>query len=96
MRKIDMSENLEYQETIRAIRDKIVSDIYKLKGTNIFILEFYAIKEGRKIFITRKEKIEEKGYNYDAIKNEIKEKLFLEAYNKLHFQGESDNITISM
>ncbi len=91
-----MSENLEYQETIRAISDKIVSDIYKLRGTNIFILEFYAIMEGRKIFITRKEKIEEKGYNYDAIKNEIREKLFLEAYNKLHFQGESDNVIISM
>ncbi len=79
-----MGALMEYQETIRAVSDKIVSDIYRLRGTKLYILEFYFITSGRKILITRKEISERKGYDYNAIKDEIRERLFLEAYNMLH------------
>ncbi len=39
---------MEYQETVRAVSDKIVSDIYKLRGTRVYVLEFYFITGGRK------------------------------------------------
>ncbi len=79
-----MSAYLEYQETVRAVSDRIVTDIYKLRGTRVYVLEFYFITGGRKVLITKKELVEKKGYDYSAIKDEIREKLFLEAYNMRH------------
>ena len=58
--------------------------VFKLRGTKVYVLEFYFITGGRKVLITKKELAEKKGYDYCAIKDEIREKFFLEAYNMLH------------
>ena len=71
---------MEYKETLRSIPDNLVADIYKKEKTNFFIIYFYSISDLGKRFIFRKVRSILNGHSYQAMKNEIKDKLFQEAY----------------
>jgi len=73
---------MEYKETLRSIPDNLVADIYKKEKTNLFIIYFYSISDSGKRFILRKVRALLNGNSYQTIKNEIKDKLFQEAYLK--------------
>ena len=82
--KKGMNENMEYKETIRAVSDKIVADIYQLKSNKVYMIKICDISQGEKRLIITKLRYERDGYDYQMIKNEISEYLFKEAYLKLH------------
>jgi len=73
---------MEYKETLRSIPDNLVADIYKKEKTNFYIIFFYSISGSEKRFIFRKVRSLLNGNSYQAMKNEIKDKLFQEAYLK--------------
>ena len=73
---------MEYKETMRSIPDNLLADIYKKEKTNFYIILFYDISGSGKRFILRKVRTLLNGNKYQAIKNEIKDKLFQEAYLK--------------
>lgn len=75
---------MEYKETLRSTPDNLVADIYKKEQTNFFIINFYFISDSGKRFIFRKVRSLLNGNSYQAMKNEIKDKLFQEAYLKLY------------
>ena len=77
---------MEYKETLRSIPDNLVADIFKKKNTNFFIINFYDISKSRKKFIVRKVRKLLNGNSYQSIKNEIRDKLFQEAYHILYSQ----------
>lgn len=73
---------MEYKETLRSIPDNLVADIYKKEKTNLFIIYFYLINDSGKRFIFHKVRSLLNGNSYQAMKNEIKDKLFQDAYLK--------------
>ena len=75
---------MEYKETLRSIPDNLVADIYKKEKTNFFIIYFYFISDSGKRFIFHKVRSLLTGHSYQAMKNEIKDKLFQEAYLKAY------------
>jgi hypothetical protein len=72
---------MEYKETIRAVMDQLVADIYQIPSSKAYIIQICDISLGTKKIISRKVRYEREGYQYQQIKNEIKDKLFCEAYN---------------
>ena len=83
LRKI-LHENLEYKETVRTATDKILADIYQLKSNKAYMLHICDVSHGKKEIIARKLRYEREGYDYQTIKDEIKEHFFNEAYLILH------------
>ena len=77
---------MEYKETLWSIPDNLVADIFKKENTNFFIINFYDISKSRKKFIVRKVRKLLNGNSYQSIKNEIRDKLFQEAYHTLYNQ----------
>jgi hypothetical protein len=73
---------MEYKETIRAVFDKLVADIYKVEKSNFFIIFIYEILEDKKMLIAKKIRPVLRGQGYQSIRDEIKEQLFQEAYHK--------------
>ncbi len=83
LRKI-LHENLEYKETVRTATDKVLADIYQLHSKKAYMINICDISHGKKEIIARKLRYEREGYDYQTIKNEIKEHFFNEAYLILH------------
>jgi len=77
-------KKMEYKETIRAVFDKLVADIYRVEKTNFYIIFIYEISEDKKTLIAKKIRAVLKGQGYQSIRDEIKEHLFQEAYYKKH------------
>jgi len=75
-------KKMEYKETIRAVFDKLVADIYKVEKINFYIIFIYEISEDKKTLIAKKIRALLKGQGYQSIRDEIKEHLFQEAYYK--------------
>lgn len=75
---------MEYKETLRSIPDNLVADIYKKEKTNFFIVFFYDISGSGKRFIFQKVRSLINGKSYQTIKNEIRDKLFQEAYYRIY------------
>ena len=73
---------MEYKETIRAVTDHMVADIYKVEKTNFYIIYIYDISEEKKVLITKKIRPVLKGQGYQSIRDEIKEHMFQDAYYK--------------
>lgn len=73
-------KKMEYKETIRAVFDKLVADIYKVEKTNFYIIFIYEISDHKKTLIAKKIRAVLKGRGYQSIRDEIKEHLFQEAY----------------
>jgi len=83
LRKI-LYENMNYKETVRTATDKIIADIYQLHSNKAYMINICDISQGKKKIIARKLRYEREGYDYQTIKNEIKEHFFNEAYAILH------------
>ena len=80
-----MSRNLEYKETVRAVSDRLTADIYQIKGSKDYIIFFSNITySGKKQLLRKKLVVVPKDIDYLALKEEIREKMFLEAYNDIH------------
>ena len=75
---------MEYKETVRAVFDNMVADIYKVEKTNFYIIFIYEISDNKKTLIAKKIRAVLKGLGYQSIRDEIKEHLFQEAYYKKH------------
>jgi len=75
---------MEYKETIRAVFDNMVADIYKVEKTNFYIIFIYEISENKKTLIAKKIRPLLKWQGYQSIRDEIKEQLFHKAYHKKH------------
>ena len=73
---------MEYKETVRAIFDHMVADIYKVEKTNFYVIFIYEISNENKILLAKKIKAVLKGGGYQSLRNEIREHLFQEAYYK--------------
>ena len=78
---------MEYKETIRAVFDNMVADVYKVEKTNFYIIYIYEISEDKKTLITKKIRPALKGRSYQSIRDEIREHLFQEAYHKKQIQS---------
>jgi len=79
-----MHMEIEYKETLRAIEDKIVVDIYRIKRVKAYMIKICDISQGKKELIAMKLRYEQKGYDYQKIKDEIREHFINEAYLILH------------
>ena len=77
-------KKMEYKETIRAVFDNMVADIYKVEKTNFYIIFIYEISEDKKTLIAKKIRPVLKGQGYQSIRDEIKEQFFHKAYHKKH------------
>ena len=86
---------MEYKETIRAVFDNMVADIYKVEKTNFYIIYIYEISEDKKTLITKKIRPALKGRSYQSIRDEIREHLFQEAYNKIHTSQHIQDILLT-
>ena len=75
-----MHMDIEYQETLRAIEDKLVADIYRIRKVKAYMIKICDISHGKKEMIAMKLRYEQKGYDYQSIKDEIKEHFINEAY----------------
>ncbi|MFX1337983.1 MAG: hypothetical protein ACFFDK_05200 [Promethearchaeota archaeon] len=75
---------MEYKETVRAVFDNMVADIYKVEKANFYVIFIYEISDDKKTLIAKKIRPMLKGHGYQSIRDEIKEKLFHEAHDKKH------------
>lgn len=75
-----MYMEIEYKETLRAVADKIVVDIYRIKPVKAYMIKICDISHGKKELIAMKLRYEQKGYDYQTIKDEIREHFINEAY----------------
>ena len=75
---------MEYKETVRAVPEKIVADIYQLKSNKAYMIKICDISHGKKELIATKLRYEQKGYDYQTIKDEIREHFINEVYLILH------------
>lgn len=75
---------MEFKETIRAVFDNLVADIYKVEKTNFYLIFIYEISENKKILIAKKIRPVLKSQGYQSIRDEIKYHIFKEAYDKKH------------
>jgi hypothetical protein len=71
---------MEYKETVRAVADKIVADIYRIRAVKAYMIKICDISNGKKKLIATKLRYEQKGYDYQTIKDEIREYFINEAY----------------
>ncbi len=78
---------MEYKETLRAVFDHMVADIYKVEKTNFYVIFIYEISMNNKILLTKKIRAVLKGRGYQSLRNEIKDHLFQEAYYKKYHQS---------
>lgn len=77
-----MSPNLEYKGTVRMISDRMEADIYKIKGSKNYMIFYSEISmAGKKRFINKKMMESDKEGEFTTLKNKIREKMVLEAYN---------------
>ncbi len=79
-----MHMDIEYKETLRAIEDKIVADIYRIRKVKAYMIKICDISHGKKELIAMKLRYEQKGYDYQAIKNEIRDHFINEAFLIVH------------
>jgi len=80
-----MNRNLEYKETVRAVSDRLVADIYQIKGSKDYLIFFSNITyTGKKQLLRKKLVLVPKDVDYLTLKEEIRKKMFLEAYNEIH------------
>lgn len=79
-----MHMEMEYKETVRAVEDKIVADIYRIRPEKAYMIKICDISHGKKELIAMKLRYEQKGYDYQMIKDEIREHFINEAYLILH------------
>ena len=75
---------MEYKETMRAVADKIVVDIYRIRPGKAYMIKICDISHGKKELIAMKLRYEQKDYDYQMIKDEIRENYINEAYLILH------------
>lgn len=75
-----MHLDIEYKETLRAVEDKIVVDIYRIRTAKAYMIKICDISNGKKELIAIKMRYEQKGYDYQTIKDEIREHFINEAY----------------
>ena len=75
---------MEYKETLRAVFDHLVADIYKVEKTNFYVIFIYELSKDNKILLAKKIRAVLKGGGYQSIRTEIKDHLFQEAYYKKH------------
>ena len=79
-----MHMDLEYKETLRAIEDKILVDIYRIRKVKAYMIKICDVSHGKKELIAMKLRYEQKGYDYQSIKDEIRDHFINEAYLILH------------
>ena len=80
-----MNRNLEYKESVRAVSDRLVADIYQIKSTKDYLIFFSNITyTGKKQLLRKKLVFVPKDLDFLALKEEIRAKMFLEAYNEIH------------
>jgi len=73
-------EDMEYKETIRAGTDKLIADIYQLTSKKAYMIKICDISQGKKEIIAKKLRLELNDYDYQMIKDDIREHFFNEAY----------------
>lgn len=78
---------MEYKETLRAVFDQMVADIYKVEKTNFYLIFIYEISKDSKILLAKKIRAVLKGGGYQTLRDEIKDHLFQEAYYKKHHRS---------
>jgi len=71
---------MEYKETVRAVSDNILADIYKLRSSKAYLILICEISHGKKKLIASKLRYEQEGYNYQSIKDDIRENFLNKAY----------------
>lgn len=79
-----MYMEMEYKETLRAIEDKIVADIYQINPEKAYMIMICDISHGKKELIAMKLRYEQTGYDYQTIKDEIRDHFINEAYLIIH------------
>ena len=79
-----MHMEIEDQETLRAIEDKIVADIYRIRKVKAYMIKICDVSHGKKELIAMKLRYEQKGYDYQSIKDEIRDNFINEAFLIVH------------
>ena len=74
------NEDMEYKETIRAGIDKLIADIYQVRSQKAYMIKICDISHGKKEIIVKKLCLEQNDYDYQMIKNDIREHFFNEAF----------------
>jgi hypothetical protein len=77
-----MSYKLEYLESVRAVSERLLADIYQVKGSKNYLICLSSITySGKKQYLTKKQVIASKKRDVPALKNEIRQRMVLDAYN---------------
>ncbi|MHA1257307.1 MAG: hypothetical protein ACTSPS_17090, partial [Promethearchaeota archaeon] len=76
--------DMEYKETIRAGMDKLIADIYQLTSQKAYMIKICDIKKKKKKIIVKKLCLEQNDYDYQMLKDDIREHFFNEAYQISH------------
>lgn len=88
-------QSLEYKESMMAHFENLLVEIYQMLSKKLYLIRFYDVSGGDKKLICLKVRFEKEGYDFKAIKSEIREKLFREVYKNmkvLDFLSESNRI----
>ncbi len=88
-------QNLVYKETLMAQFENIFVEIYQMLTEKFYLIRFYDISGGSKKLLCIKVRYEKEGYDYKAVKKEIREKLIREVYRSIKesdFLSESERI----
>ena len=75
--------------------ENLLVEVYQMLSSKFYLIRFYDTSGDNKKFVCEKIRYEKDGYDYKAIKREIREKLILEVYRNikvLDFLSESDRI----
>ena len=75
---------MEYRETLRACTDKLIADIYQLSSKKAYMINICDISNGKKELIAKKLRLEQNDYDYEMLKEDIREHFFNEAYQISH------------
>lgn len=67
---------MEYKESLRAIKDNLVAEIYKLNNCNVYWIRFIECLNNEKKFVTVKVIAELTDFSYKTIKEHIKTNYF--------------------
>jgi len=73
-------KDMEYRETIRAGTDKLIADIYQLTSQKAYMIKICDVSQGKKKILVKKLCLEQNDYDYQMIKEDIREHFFNEAY----------------
>jgi len=71
---------MKYAETIHALADHLVADIYKIEKSNFYIIQFFEVVDNSKKYHGKKVRAMLNECGLQVLKEEIREKLFQEVF----------------